>query len=354
MARNLHDQVSTPIPQPSFDYGRGRSPQPPLAAPGYPRGPRDPSRGPPPGGQEWTPWAGISSPPPPSSQPFPGSQYSAAYSPRPEDVSSSMASLSLGPQPLQQPHHSHQHSQSRSRAPSAYNSSPPQIPQLMPQAAGPSQSQQYYPPSTSPPARSPPRQNSFPAGPPSLTAPLPTVSTLTSALPSVQQQGGEPTKQIAWCRDVLSLVSRAENLQSVSASANPTNVAATDAPVGPVRISDPALQRLVDVAVPLILRISTPSPMPSPMPTWLAESIYHRATCEASGAFPQYIPQSSRSAFRDFEQAARNGFHAAWFKLGRDYENFKDVQHAKSCFERGLNHGDERCLYVRLYLRHGF
>ena len=135
-----------------------------------------------------------------------------------------------------------------------------------------------------------------------------------------------------------------------ASASNPTSVNASDAPVGPVRIGDPGLQRLVDIAVPLVLKLSTPSPMPNPMPAYLSEAIYLRATCEASGAYPQYIPQSSRSAFRDFEQAARNGFHTAWFKLGRDYENFQDIPHAKNCFERGVNLGDERCLYVRAVL----
>ena len=169
---------------------------------------------------------------------------------------------------------------------------------------------------------------------------------------AIQQSDADPTNQVAWCRDVLALVNRAESLHA--AAANPTNVGASDPPVGPVRIGDQALQRLVDVAVPLILKVSTPSPMPSPLPLWLAEAIYLRATCEASGAYPQFIPQSSRSAFRDFEQSARSGYHAAWFKLGRDYENFNDFNRAKNCFERGVTHGDERCLYVRSVFRGTF
>ena len=87
--------------------------------------------------------------------------------------------------------------------------------------------------------------------------------------------------------------------------------------------------------------------MPSPITVWLAQAIHLRATCEVSGMYPQHIPQSSRSAFRDFEQVARNRFHAAWFKPGRDYENFNDILHTKSCFDRGIKIGDERCLYVR-------
>ncbi|TCD60032.1 hypothetical protein EIP91_010853, partial [Steccherinum ochraceum] len=86
-------------------------------------------------------------------------------------------------------------------------------------------------------------------------------------------------------------------------------------------------------------------PVPSPMPLHVAEAIYLRATCAASGAYPQYIPHNPRTAFRDFELAAKSGYYAAWFKLGRDYENFGDSGHAKDCFERGVKYGVESCLY---------
>ena len=354
MARTLQEQASTPVPQPSMDYSRGRTPQQGLAPQSVAVGGRDPSRGPNPyasQGPEWSPWAGIVPPPPPQgvpgSHPYPPASYSH---PHPDDVVSSIAALSLAPQPIpplqpQSRHHHHQHSASRTS--SAYGS-PQQISQSLPQSGGPVQQQTRISSASFPqnlrPANSPPRPDTATGGPPSLTAPLPTIGGLTAAIASIQQPGADPAAQVGWCRDVLSLVTRAESLQT--AASNPTNVTSSDPPVGPVRIGDPALQRLVDIAVPLVLKISTPTPMPSPMPAWLAEAIYLRATCEASGAYPQYIPQNARSAFRDFEQAARNGYHAAWFKLGRDYENFNDIQHAKNCFERGVNLGDERCLYV--------
>ena len=50
--------------------------------------------------------------------------------------------------------------------------------------------------------------------------------------------------------------------------------------------------------------------------------------------------------FRDFEQAARAGYAQAWFRLGRDYENFNDALHARDCFERGLKLNVESCVYV--------
>jgi hypothetical protein len=66
----------------------------------------------------------------------------------------------------------------------------------------------------------------------------------------------------------------------------------------------------------------------------------------AAGSFPQHAAQNPRIAFRDFETAARSGFHAAWFRLGRDYENFNDDVHARECFERGVKANVESCLYV--------
>lgn len=209
--------------------------------------------------------------------------------------------------------------------------------------APPPPAQQY--PAT-PQPRSPPRQPAHTQGPPSLTAPLPTVAGLAASLQAVQQPNYDPAQKIAWCRDVLALVNRAEALQAPPS--NPTNIASTDAPVGPIRIEDPQLRPLVDVMTSLILQIAAVNPMPKPPPVHIAEAVYLRACCEASGAFASAHPpikRDPRTAFRDFEFAARNGFPAAWFKIGRDYENFGDVPHAKDAFERGVKAGDERCLY---------
>ena len=89
-------------------------------------------------------------------------------------------------------------------------------------------------------------------------------------------------------------------------------------------------------------------PVQGALPAFVAEAIYMRALCASTGVFPQFVPHDPRTAFRDFERAAKSGHHAAWFKLGREYENFGDMQHAKDCFERGAKHGVESCLYVRV------
>ncbi|KAF8547897.1 HCP-like protein [Imleria badia] len=182
---------------------------------------------------------------------------------------------------------------------------------------------------TPPPAPSPPRQN----GSLSLTAPLPTIQSLTAALPTVQQSNHDPDLRISWARDVLMLVDRTQQTPSGNAP-----------PVGPATIQDPQLVRLVQIAVPLVIQIAS-AQHPTPIPIFAAEAIYLRATFAASGAYPEHVPHKPRNAFRDFEQAARAGYAQAWFRLGRDYENFSDAAHARDCFERGVKLNVESCLY---------
>lgn len=173
-------------------------------------------------------------------------------------------------------------------------------------------------------------------GPPALTAPLPTIASLIAGLSSVQA-GNNPASSVVWCRDVISLVDR---LYVV-----PNQTGSTDSPSGPVHVVDQELNNLVETAIPMVLQIANTNTAPQPLPIHIAEALYLRATFEATGAYPQFVPQNPRMAFRDFERAARAGFSAAWFKLGRDYENFGDFSHAKDCYERGIRNNNENCLY---------
>lgn len=177
--------------------------------------------------------------------------------------------------------------------------------------------------------------------PPSLTAPLPTIPLLQSALQNVQSPSFDPSQKVVWARDVLFLVDK----QSAHASSS-----STDTPVGPAIIHDQALSNLVHIAVPIVLSIASSYQVGggAQTPGYVAEALYLRATFESSGAYPEHMKQNPRSAFRDFEAAARGGYAAAWFRLGRDYENFNDVAHAKDCFERGVKLGVESCAYVSL------
>ena len=230
--------------------------------------------------------------------------------------------------PTPMPYPSYNHSQDFTRTTSLTFTSP--RPQPQPQYRAPSAQPSTHTPY---PDYSPPsiKQSS---GPPSLISPLPTIATLSAALPSIQQPNHDPNLKITWCRDVLFLVDRLQK------------IASTDTPVGPNYISDPQLARLAQIAVPLVLRIASTQPIPNPMPIYIAEALYLRATFASSGAHPDLVPHSPRSAFRDFEQAARGGYASAWFKLGRDYENFNDIAHARECFERGVKLGVESCVYV--------
>ncbi|KAG1888068.1 HCP-like protein [Suillus subluteus] len=201
----------------------------------------------------------------------------------------------------------------------------------LPVSPRPHHSPSMPPPQTHYPRHSPPARAQSQSAVPSLTAPIPTVQSLSIALPTIQQPAHDPALKLAWARDVLVLVDRTQN---------PT---ATDIPAGPVTITDPQLQRLVATAVPLIQHLANINQQP--LPLFAAEAIYLRATLESSGAYPDRIPHNPRQAFRDFEAAARAGYAAAWFRLGRDYENFNDAVHAKDCFERGAKLGVESCVY---------
>jgi hypothetical protein len=173
--------------------------------------------------------------------------------------------------------------------------------------------------------------------PPSLTAPLPTIASLIAGLSSVQA-GNNPASTVAWCRDVIALVDRLYVAPNQTGSADP--------PLGPIHVADQELNNLVETAIPMVLQIANTNPAPQPLPLHIVEALYLRAIFEATGAYPQFVPQNPRMAFRDFERAARGGFSAAWFKLGRDYENFGDFTHSKDCYERGIRNNNENCLYV--------
>lgn len=311
MARNLDDQAAGlnagPFPSPY----RVSSPSGPLPSPlPYPvdynpggfthpqqlQGRRTSAQPPPPNPNDWSPWGAPPSqpgPPPPSRQSYPCSP------PNLQRLSHSppMATMAYH-QPPQQPH-------VHPRASSVPSYAPPKVP-------------------------SPPRQAD---GSPALTAPLPSIQSLTNALPTIQQPNHDPVHKMNWARDVLLLVDRAQQ--------NPSGDTTV---VGPATIRDPQLQRLVQVAVPMILQIASVQTH-APPPAYVAEALFFRASFAASGAFPEHVQHNPRLAFRDFEAAARFGYAQAWFRLGRDYESFNDLQHARECFERGAKRNVESCLY---------
>ncbi|KDQ53401.1 hypothetical protein JAAARDRAFT_197550 [Jaapia argillacea MUCL 33604] len=162
-----------------------------------------------------------------------------------------------------------------------------------------------------------------PQGAPSLTAPLPTVPLLASSF-STLQGGQDVAAMVTWCRDVLSIVDHSQ----LSTLTDPTQ--------GAVQITDPDLQRLIDITVPLLLQIASPAQMLAPTPRYIAEAIYLKATIASSGVCPQYLPRNPRSAFKDFVKSARKGYSAAYFNMGRDYEDFNKVALATDCYDPTL------------------
>ncbi|KAK7014138.1 hypothetical protein VNI00_019375 [Paramarasmius palmivorus] len=168
----------------------------------------------------------------------------------------------------------------------------------------------------------------------SLTAPLPTPQHLLTFLPTIHSSS--PDTQLSWIRDILFLIDKSA---SISASQNAQyGSTPPDPPTGPVNIADPDLLNLSSHAIPLLLTICNQQPPPP-------EALFHRACLTASGAFPSYIKPNPRSAFRDFEAAARAGYARAWYRIGRDYESFSDLTRARECFERGVSKGEPGCMY---------
>ncbi|EAU89084.2 hypothetical protein CC1G_13357 [Coprinopsis cinerea okayama7 len=182
-----------------------------------------------------------------------------------------------------------------------------------------------------------------------LTAELPSIKTLLEALPAIQQPQFDPSLKITWARDVLFLADRAHHLHLTLTTQGGTVPSLTDPIIGPMPFSalDPDLAQMLNAAVPMVLSIASPFPPGQPhssstssqMEAWQAEAVYMRALFQSTGAFPAHIAHNPKSAFRDFETAARGGYAGAWFRLGRDYETFGDLKHARECFERGARLG---------------
>ncbi|KAG8780450.1 hypothetical protein FRC15_009550 [Serendipita sp. 397] len=192
-------------------------------------------------------------------------------------------------------------------------------------------------------------------GPPQLTVPLPTVTTLTASLNPVMNSR-DPTSKVAWCKDVLNTLEKVIQANGANIGDGPARqlLVQTGGPNPGLSESDAALLKLSETAVSTIVTILTP-PLPvgpnNAMPPFIAEALFLRGQVIAAGTFPEKLPKSPRDAFRDFEASARGGYAPGWFKLGRDYETVGDIARAKDCFERGVQRGVGSCFY-RLGMAH--
>ncbi|KAG9034556.1 hypothetical protein FS837_002165 [Tulasnella sp. UAMH 9824] len=186
-------------------------------------------------------------------------------------------------------------------------------------------------PQQQPPQR---RDPSPEKGPPSVVAPLPTIASLTSSASSIATSS-DPASKIKWAKDVLGLVDR--TLAGGSSKAKDETSGS--------KISDPDLVRLTDMAIQHIMNIAGNAVAGGTIPRFVAEALYLRAGLYATGSFPNYLQKDPRMAFKDYETAARAGYNAAWFKLGRDYESVGDLGKAKECFDLGVSLNETGCLY---------
>ncbi|KDQ09328.1 hypothetical protein BOTBODRAFT_37076 [Botryobasidium botryosum FD-172 SS1] len=327
MTRSLESQVggtptfSFPTPNQPVSYGFAVPPPPPPHDP-YRRG-TSPAPGLPP---QSSSYYSIPQPAPFNGQPL-------NFHPTPH------AHRATSPRPLPNPG-------VRPQSPPWPGASPYLDPSARPQGAGTAyRPQSHYPDnrlsqsfsdlsfSSPPPTETvlpgPPSMSPAPADPnktPELTVSFPTISSLIAGSQSVAS--ADPARKLAWSKDVLNLVDR-------------TQQASGDA----TRIADPELARLADTAVQYIQAICSAWSQGAQQPPYIPEALYLRGTLSSSGAYPNQLARDPRAAFKDFESSARMGFHAAWFRLGRDYEAVGDLSRAKDCFERGVRLRDKSCLY---------
>ena len=172
---------------------------------------------------------------------------------------------------------------------------------------------------------------------PGVVAALPTVTSLTSAAPSISATSDLNAK-VKWSKDVLALVDR------VAPAAKSSKHNSQEAS----KLTDPDLVRLTEAAIGHILKICRIALEGGQLSMPVAEALYLRGNLSASGSFPTFLPKDPRLAFRDWDTAAKAGYNPGWFKLGRDYESVGDVPRAKECFEVGADRGETSCLYVRI------
>ncbi|KAH8827535.1 hypothetical protein DL96DRAFT_1599360 [Flagelloscypha sp. PMI_526] len=305
MAKQLDDQLG-PNSSAGHPNPYGSPPPGPGSGPGgfsggfqspspyhQPAPPAQPPYGGPPGGFAggFAGGFGLSSPPPPSHYPTPGPYPPPGHTGGYEtSLNASMANMTFSNTPQAFPPDNRQ---------SSYG--PPQPAPQVPQGASKDGE---------------------------LTATLPNIQHLTGAIPVINNPTHDSVLKVSFIRDTLFLLERAF----------------PDAPSGqPLNISDQALVQLANTAIPALLQLC--NQFQSPTAVWQAEALYLRGGLESSGHFPQHVPHNPRQAFRDFEAAAKGGYASAWFRLGRDYEQFGDSARAKDCFERGIRANDPGCAY---------
>ncbi|KAE8181676.1 hypothetical protein CF336_g8834, partial [Tilletia laevis] len=162
----------------------------------------------------------------------------------------------------------------------------------------------------------------------SLSLPLPDPGTLATAREKALALGDQ-NRLLQWASDIMKYVERKSILTANSGTAAEADLA----------IKDAQLVGWIDEAIGIVNVHAAKVPTPVP------RALYLRGDLLASGSFPSYHQRDLRSAFSDFEIAARMGYPPAYFRCARDYEVLGDVSRAKEVYEKGMGKGDVCCTY---------
>ena len=135
----------------------------------------------------------------------------------------------------------------------------------------------------------------------------------------MRDAANDPAKKVRWAKEVFKYLERNQS--------------------GGTSISDPQWVAWVDEAVKLVLTHSSSMP---PVP----EALFWRAHLAMQGTFPTIIAKNPKTAFRDFEAAANAEYAPAWYRIGKEYEHFNDIERARDAYAKGIGLGDVTSTYV--------
>ncbi|QRV80227.1 Tyrosine kinase domain protein [Ceratobasidium sp. AG-Ba] len=162
-----------------------------------------------------------------------------------------------------------------------------------------------------------------------IISPMPTISSLLATESTLVK----PSHIISWCKTVLDLVSRTELADPDVSGLRPA--------------TSTSLLELASVAIGHITTVASLWSLDSVnrVPLHVAEALYLRGTLRANGAFREKVAHNPEAAYRDFEAAAKLGYVAGWFRLGKALENSNRIQDARALFEYGAKLKEPNCLY---------
>ncbi|GAA5989578.1 hypothetical protein JCM10908_000538 [Rhodotorula pacifica] len=301
--------------QQTYTAPQAYAPAPPPPVSGHNRPASYAQAPPPPPVQQPVPAYGV----PPAAAYYPHQQQQAYVPPPIHPQPPQPQGMYLAPTSMQQPA-----PMQGTPDPNGYVSRPPRVASMQPSdfaaLQGGMDSMRLSVSSPAPSMTSATRPNYYASpedGPPyKLSVTPPDQAMLASVRETAHAGGGDMSRKVAWSKQVLKLIERHQSSAGESS-----------------RITDPTLVRWTDEALNHILT-SASSPNPVPL------ALYLRGDLSSTGSFPSYRSKDTKASFRDFEAAANAGYHKAWFRIGRAYEDFGDVRRAVGAYEKGVEKGD--------------